>query len=126
DIFFMRHAWELSELPNELIALRDGQQAMEYLSGKGIYANRKKYPLPALLLLDLNLPRKGGFDVLRWIRQHRELATLKIVVVSGSNQDSDIALARSLGITDYIVKPSTPSKLLEIIQKQKPLWFPSD
>ena len=123
DVFFMRYAWELAGIPNPLVEVKDGQEAIDYLSGQGIYSDREKHPLPCLLLLDLNLPGKNGFDVLRWVREHAEFKLLKVVIVSGSNQESDMEKARSLGVTDYIVKPSSPKLLLQIVQEKKESWF---
>lgn len=126
DVFFLRYAWELAQVPHPLIDVRNGQQALDYLDGQGRYADRQQHPLPCLVLLDLNMPGKSGFEVLRWIRQHPRLQSLKVVVVSGSNQETDIETAQRLGATDYLVKPSDPSRLLEIIQEKKGLWLPND
>ena len=126
DIFFMRYVWELAGIPNPLVEVKDGQEAIDYLAGQGAFSDRKQYPLPCLLLLDLNMPGKSGFDVLRWIRQQPNLTSLKVVVVSGSNQEADIATARSLGITDYIIKPSGLHTLLEIVQAKKDVWLPKE
>jgi CheY-like chemotaxis protein len=125
DFFFMGFAWEEAGLTNPLIQVKDGQQAIDYLAGQGAFADREKYPLPCLLLLDLKLPLKSGFDVLRWIRQHPPLAWLKVVVVSGSEQETDITQAQSLGVTDYLVKPSSPARLAEILRHRRHLWLDS-
>jgi len=126
DVFFMHYVWELAGIPNPLIDVKDGQEAIDYLEGKGHFSDREKYPLPCLLLLDLNLPGINGFEVLRWVRQQPELKSLKVVIVSGSNQDTDVETARSLGITDYIVKPASPNRLLEILQEKKADWLSTD
>jgi CheY-like chemotaxis protein len=125
DFFFMGYAWEEAGLTNPLIQVKDGQQAIDYLAGHGAFVDREKYPLPCLLLLDLKLPLKSGFDVLRWIRQHPPLAWLKVVVVSGSEQETDITQAQSLGVTDYLVKPSSPARLAEILRHRRHLWLDS-
>jgi CheY-like chemotaxis protein len=124
DIFFMHHVWELAEIPNPLIDVNNGKLAIDYLAGEGAFADRNKYPLPCLLLLDLNMPDKSGFDVLRWIRGDPARKSLKVVIISGSNRESDMKEAQDLGITDYIIKPSSPKKLLEIVQAKKSLWIP--
>ncbi len=126
DVFFMRYVWELASIPNPLIDVQDGQEAIDYLAGKGRFSDREKHPLPCLLLLDLNLPGLNGFDVLRWLRQQPELEGLKVVIVSGSNQETDMKTAQSLGITDYVVKPASPNHLLEILQEKKGLWLPKE
>ena len=123
DAFFMQRAWKDAGAPNALVILKDGQQIIDYLAGDGAFADRQAHPLPCLLLLDLNLPFKSGFEVFRWIRSHPTLRSLKVVVVSSSSQESDTALARSLGAIDYVVKPSAPRGLLEIIRQRKHLWL---
>ncbi|PWU12877.1 MAG: two-component system response regulator, partial [Verrucomicrobia bacterium] len=118
DFFFMQLAWEQSAVPNPLVTVQDGQQAMDYLAGKGEFADRAKHPFPCLLLLDLKLPIRSGFDVLKWIREHSKVASLKVVIISGSFLEADIAQARTLGVADYVIKPSSPSELTVIV-KQK-------
>jgi len=119
----MQYAWEQSGEANPLIVLKNGQEVIDYLGGQGAFAARDKHPLPCLLLLDLNLPVKNGLEVLRWIRAQPAVESLKVVVVSGSNHQSDIELACSLGAVDYIVKPSAPAGLLKIIKERKEIWF---
>ena len=123
DVFFMQHVWEIAGIKQPLIIVKDGQEAIDYLAGKGAFADRKKSPLPCLVLLDLNLPVKNGFEVLKWIRQQPNLKELKVVVVSGSNQERDIENARTLGITDYLVKPSGLNRLMEAIQGKIHQWL---
>ena len=123
DVFFMQRVWETAGIPNPLITVKDGQLAIDYLAGQGEYADRQRHPMPCLLLLDLKLPRKSGFDVLRWLREQPSLRNLKVVIVSGSNQDADMDLARSFGVLDYVVKPSSPSRLLEIVRKNQRAWL---
>ena len=126
DVFFLRHAWNHAGIANQLINVPDGQQTIDYLSGQGPFADREKHPLPCLLLLDLNMPGKNGFDVLRWIRQQPDLDSLKIVILSGSNQERDINFAQRLGIIDYIVKPNDLRELTALIQKKKNTWLPTE
>jgi CheY-like chemotaxis protein len=123
DVFFMRRALELAGIPNALVTVKDGQQAIDYLAGQGAFSDRQRHPLPCLLLLDLKLPVRSGFEVLRWVRQQPALQQLRIVIVSGSNQETDLDLARSLGVIDYVVKPSSPRRLLDIVRKGKDAWF---
>lgn len=73
---------------------------------------------PLDFLLDLNLPGRNGFEVLKWLRLQSELKSLPVVVVSGSNQARDMEVAEALGITDYIVKPSGVDRLLQVVRKK--------
>jgi len=124
DVFFMQNVWELAGIQNPLIDVKDGQEAIDYLAGRNSFTDRKKHPLPCLVLLDLNLPGKNGFEVLRWIRAQPKLKDLKVVVISGSNQERDIENARKLGIADYLVKPTGLNRLLEIVREKIGQWLP--
>jgi CheY-like chemotaxis protein len=125
DVFFMHHAWQELAIPVPLVDVDSGQTAIDYLAGTGEFSDRQKYPLPCLLLLDLNMAGKNGFQVLRWVREHPEFRTLRVVVISGSNVESDRATVQELGITDYVVKSTSPASLIEVLRAKKELWLPS-
>jgi CheY-like chemotaxis protein len=105
DVFFMRIALQKAALPNPLFVARDGQEAVDYLSGDGPYADRKTFPLPSLLLLDLKMSRLNGFDVLAWLKEHPEINRFPTVVLSNSDLKADVHKAKELGARDYRVKP---------------------
>ena len=90
----------------------DGVEAIAYLSGDGVYGDRTKYPLPTVMLLDLNMPRKNGFEVLEWIRQQPALKQLHVYVLSASSQAEDIRRCYNLGASTYLVKPSNLEGLM--------------
>jgi len=119
----MQLAWQETAIPNPLVTVQDGQQAIDYLAGRGEFADRSRHPLPCLVLLDLKLPMRSGFDVLKWIRQNPSVVSLKVVIVSGSFLETDIAQARSLGVADYIIKPSSPSDLTLIVRERWKSWL---
>jgi CheY-like chemotaxis protein len=123
DVFFMQFALEEAGVRNPLVALKDGRLAMEYLSGTGQFADRAKHPFPCLMLLDLNLPIQTGFEVLAWLREQTALPPLPVVVVSGSNQETDVEAVKTLGALDYVVKPASPMELIEIVRKRKAGWL---
>ena len=123
DVFFLRRALKRLGLPNELIVVADGQQLVDYLSARGIYAARSAYPLPGLLLLDLKMPRKGGFEVLAWLKSRPDLAELPVVILSSSAQESDIKKARELGADGYQVKPQNSEDLVEIVRQLHARWL---
>jgi CheY-like chemotaxis protein len=123
DVFFMRHAFAQAGMLSPLVVVKDGQQAIDYLAGKGAFAGRQEYPLPCLLLLDLGLPIKCGWEVLEWVRKHSTLKSLKVVVVSASALQSDIDVAKIMGAIDYVVKPNPPTDLVEILRERKELWL---
>ncbi len=103
--------------------VEDGQQLVDYLSAIGIYADRNAYPLPGLLLLDLKMPRKGGFEVLVWLKSRPDLAELPVVVLSSSAQDSDIQQAHELGADGYQIKPHNADDLVEILRQLHARWL---
>jgi CheY-like chemotaxis protein len=122
DILLVRKAFEKAGVTNPIYTVIDGQQAIDYLSAKGPYADRKQYPLPGLLLLDLNLPLRSGFDILHWIRQNAQLKTM-IVICSSSGQWCDIERAYALGANGYIRKPSDFEKLVQLARSIKDYWL---
>src|SRR5690242_6908739 len=104
DVFFMERAFAQAKVTAPLVAVPDGQQAIWYLEGRGMYADREKYPEPRLMLLDLKMPRLDGFDVLVWIQQHPELCeSVPVLVLSTSGQESDKEKAFRLGAHDYLI-----------------------
>ena len=90
----------------------DGVEAIAYLSGEGVYADRTKFPLPTVMLLDLNMPRKNGFEVLEWIRRQPGLKPLHVYVLSASSLDEDIRRCYNLGANSYLVKPGNLDGLM--------------
>jgi CheY-like chemotaxis protein len=87
--------------------------AIEYLSGEGNFANRKLHPLPSLVLLDLKMPRKSGFEVLSWIRNHPKLKRTLIFIFTSSRHQEDIDRAYELGANAFLVKPVGFERLVE-------------
>jgi len=103
--------------------VEDGEAAIAYLSGEGIYADRKRFQLPALVLLDLKMPRATGFEVLQWIRNHPELGQLPVVVLSGSELQDDIQRAYSVGANSYLVKPLGFEALVTLVKSIDSVWL---
>src|SRR5688572_22848876 len=119
----MKHAFEEVGILNPLQVAVDGQEAMDYLGGHGAYADRERFPLPCLTLLDLKLPRVMGLEVLQWIREQPELKTLIVIILTSSRLGPDIERAYQLGANAYLVKPSTPLELREIAEGIKHFWL---
>jgi CheY-like chemotaxis protein len=105
DALLMQRSLRQAGVLRPINVLEDGEAVIRYLSGQGIYANREQYPLPDLLLLDLKLPRKDGFEVLRWLRAQPGLRRLVVTVLTGSREHTDVQLAYELGANSYLVKP---------------------
>lgn len=123
DVFFLEYAFQEAGIKNPLHAVADGQDAIDYLAGIGKYANRLRYPFPCLVLLDLKLPLKTGFDVLRWIRQQPPLQTLVVIVLSSSRERKDVDEAYRLGARSYLVKPLSMKERFEVAKAIKHYWL---
>lgn len=124
DVLLLEHAFRKANLTNPIYAVNDGEQAIDYLRGREKYADRKLFPLPLLVLLDLKLPRKGGLEVLTWLReQNSPLNRLPVVVFTSSRQSIDINRAYDLGANSYLVKPADLEKLAEIVKQLDSYWF---
>jgi CheY-like chemotaxis protein len=126
DILLLRRAFRNANIANRLVEVRDGQAAIQYLSGDADYADRARYPIPFLVLLDLRLPKLSGFEVLAWIRDQPEFAELIIVVLTGSDQVQDITKAHELGANSYLVKPGDFHDLVEIVKRIEGRWLITD
>jgi CheY-like chemotaxis protein len=123
DVFFMKHAFLEIGLTNPMQVATNGWEAINYLSGKDEYADRERFPLPCLVLLDLKLPRVMGLEVLKWIREQSELKTVIVIILSSSQLTPDIEWAYRLGANAYLVKPSTPPELRELATGIKLFWL---
>jgi CheY-like chemotaxis protein len=123
DVFFFRHALEKAELDPCVFHVADGQEAVNYLGGKGPYSDRKKYPLPNLILLDLKMPRLNGFEVLQWVRTRERLSQVPIVVLSSSDHERDRAEAQRLGACSYHRKPGNPADLVSLVREFCARWL---
>ncbi len=105
DVFLITRAFQNVGLITPMVRATDGQNAIDYLSGTGTYADRVKYPLPALILLDIKMPFLSGLEVLRWLRAHPPLATLPVIMFTTSNQECDVRNAYACGANAFLVKP---------------------
>src|SRR5258708_14748229 len=102
--------------------VNDGEQAMAYLNGHGVYGNRTRFQVPSLILLDLKMLRATGFEVLKWIRGHKLMGKLPIVVLSGSELQEDIQHAYAAGANSYLVKPLSFNGLVQLIREVEAKW----
>jgi CheY-like chemotaxis protein len=123
DVFLMKRALKGANVINPLFVAEDGQEALDYLAGASKFADRDSYPLPAVVFLDLKLPFISGHDVLRWIRRQKELDSLVVIVLTSSNEASDLSRCYALGANSYVVKPPTPEQLEELAKAFKWYWL---
>jgi len=123
DVFFLTYAFEAAGVVNPVIVARDGQEAIDYLAGAGGYADRRRFPFPCLVLLDLKLPVKTGLDVLGWIRQQPKLKSLLVIVLTSSKDIHDVDEAYRLGARSFLVKPLSIRERLETARVIKRYWL---
>src|SRR5256885_7828807 len=105
DEFLTRRALEQAKVRNPMYVVNSGQEAICYLEGRGKFGNRVEFPVPDLMLLDINMPNGDGFAVLRWVRSHPGLKALRVVMLTTSDESEDVDQAYLLGANSYIVKP---------------------
>ncbi|OLC08799.1 MAG: two-component system response regulator [Gemmatimonadetes bacterium 13_1_40CM_70_11] len=123
DVLLIRRAFQKAGIGNPVVAVEHGDEAVAYLDGTGAYADRQRYPIPALVLLDLKLPRRSGLEVLGWVRQHEGLKRLPIVVLTSSRDEGDINKAYDLGANSYLVKPVAFDELLRLVRSVEGYWL---
>jgi CheY-like chemotaxis protein len=123
EIFFVKKAVAKTRIPCAVQVVRDGEQAIHYLSGQDPYSDRTIHPLPALVLLDLNLPGRNGLQILEWIRSQPYLLTLPVVMLTSSNQESDIDRAYRFGVNSYVVKSGVFDQFEQTLPLVLQYWF---
>jgi CheY-like chemotaxis protein len=123
DGYFLQRSFRQAGVTAALTIVPNGQEAIDYCSGVGRYADRSEYPLPRLLLLDLHMPKKSGMEVLSWVRRESALPTLPVIILTSSLQDTDIERAYLCGANAYLVKPSLPDDLALMAKSIKDFWL---
>jgi CheY-like chemotaxis protein len=123
DLLMLRRAFQQAGLLIPLQAVGDGEEAIAYLKGEGRFANRAEHPLPDLLLLDLKMPRKTGFDVLEWLQGQPTLAQLRVVVLTSSDEIRDVNRAYRLGAASFLTKPVNFIEFKDTIQAMYTYWM---
>ena len=122
DVLLMRSVFRGAGFTQPLQFAQDGEEAMAYLRGDGAYRNRAQFPLPSVLLLDLNMLRKNGFDVLAWLQDQSALKRLPVYILSASSRPEDIERAYDLGAHAYLIKPCSLDSLA-LMAKQLFAWI---
>ncbi len=123
DVFFIKRAFEKAKIVNPIYVVEDGEEAILYLEGYGKYTDREKFPVPFLILLDLKLPKKSGFEVLEWIKTKDKLKRIPVVVLTSSSESPDINRAYDLGANSYLVKPVSLENLIEMVKVLELYWI---
>ena len=123
DRLLAQDAFIESKLSNPLFFVNDGEELLDYLYNRGRYASKEHFPLPGLILLDLNMPRKDGREVLKEIKSDAKLRRIPIIILTTSKEEEDILRSYSLGVSSFITKPVTFEQLVEVIQCIGQYWF---
>ena len=123
DVLLLQRAFKKINSPIAIQAVTDGDKAVAYLNGSDEYTDREKYPLPAVVLLDLKMPRKTGLEVLAWIRADQKVRRLVVIVFTSSKHDEDVNKAYDLGANSYLVKPVGFEMLVEVAKMIQQYWI---
>jgi CheY-like chemotaxis protein len=123
DTALLQAATQKADVDFDLKNVEDGEAAIAYLSGTEKYADRKRYRLPSLVLLDLKMPRSTGFEILKWIREHPAFKRLPVIVLSGSELQDDISNAYAAGADSYLVKPLGFEALVNLVKRINEIWL---
>lgn len=116
DLLLMRIAFQKAGCTSPLQEVHGGEEAMAYLKGEGPYGDRTKFPLPAVVLLDINMPMKNGFAVLDWVRAQPSLKPLPIFMLTASMRTEDVERAFDLGANSFLVKPTSLEELIKMLR----------
>jgi two-component system response regulator len=123
DIELTLRAFERSRVTNEIVVVRDGKEAIDYLFASGAYANRDPNAQPEIVLLDLKLPKLDGLDVLRRIRGDERTRRLPVVVLTSSNEDKDVISSYDLGANSFVQKPVDFADFIEAARQLGLYWL---
>ena len=123
DRLMAEKAFLEAKLDNGLRFVEDGEELMDYLLHRGKYTNTTLHPLPGLILLDLNMPRKDGREALKEIKAHPQLHRIPVVILTTSKAETDILRSYDLGVNSFITKPVTFQGLVEAMRVMKQYWF---
>ncbi|MBI2875505.1 MAG: response regulator [Candidatus Tectomicrobia bacterium] len=116
-------AFKKSNVLNQVVVVRDGAEALDYLFGTGSYAGREIEMLPQIILLDLKLPKVDGLEVLRRIRSSERTRVLPVIILTSSREEQDIIRSYSLGANSYIRKPVDFVQFAEAVQQLGLYWL---
>jgi two-component system response regulator len=123
DVELTLRAFKKNNIANRIVVVNDGEQALNFLYGRGEYSNRYKSQLPKVVLLDLKLPKKDGLEVLKCMKNDERLRLIPVVVLTSSREEQDIAKSYHLGVNSYIVKPVDFDQFVKTVQQLGLYWL---
>jgi CheY-like chemotaxis protein len=122
DELLFSYSWHRAHLDGNMIVVRDGDETVAYLQGKGPFADREKFPFPKALFLDLVMRKRSGWEVLQWIRNQPKFDHLQIAILTGSARAGDIQRAYKMGANSFLVKPCGPKDLINFVSTLPRTW----
>jgi CheY-like chemotaxis protein len=123
DTMLIRDALKESRLKNGIQSVEDGEELMQYLRNEGKYSDKKKYPTPGIILLDLNMPKMDGREALKEIKADKNLRSIPIVILTTSKAEEDILKTYNLGVSSFITKPVKFSTMVDVMKTLNKYWF---
>jgi two-component system response regulator len=123
DVALTLRAFKKSKIANQIVVVADGIEALDYLLGTGKYSGRDTRISPAVVLLDLNLPKLGGLEVLKQIRSNKTTELLPVVILTSSKEESDLVAGYKLGANSYVRKPVDFEQFSEAAQQLNLYWL---
>jgi CheY-like chemotaxis protein len=123
DVELTLDAFREAKLLNTIHVASNGQEALDYLFGRGKYVDRNTFPMPNMVLLDLKLPGIDGFEVLRQVKSEPILKRLPIVILTSSKEEGDRALSYDRGANSYLVKPVSFDGFMDVVRQIEGYWL---
>lgn len=123
DVILTLDAFKQAKLLNNINVARNGQEALDYLFGREQYADRKLFPMPSLILLDLKMPGIDGFEVLRTIKSTEKLKRIPVIILTSSAEEGDRTVSYDIGANSYLLKPVSFEGFVEVVKKIDDYWF---
>ncbi len=122
DVKITLRAFRNATPPTNILVTYDGAEALEYLNNEGRFEDREKFPLPDIILMDINMPKLGGFDALKKIKEDGRFRNIPVIMLTSSNNEQDISLSYAGGAAGYIQKPVNYGDFCEVVRKFNEYW----
>jgi len=123
DIILTLDAFKEAKLHNKINIAHDGEEALDYLFGRGNFSDRTLFPIPSLILLDLKMPGIDGFEVLKQVKNAEILKRIPVIILTSSKEEGDRALSYDIGANSYLLKPVAFNGFVDVVKKIDDYWF---
>jgi len=123
DIILTLDAFKEAKLHNQINIAHDGEEALDYLFGRGNFSDRNIYPIPSLILLDLKMPGIDGFEVLKQVKNAEKLKRIPVIILTSSKEEGDRALSYDIGANSYLLKPVAFNGFVDVVKRIDDYWF---